>query len=200
MIIRENPSQVNKVVVCSGHMIDHPDRPVPRFPRHKEAIVRQQIAEQLGTWGIGPGDLAICGGAQGADLLFAECCVALGAQVYLLIALPEDEFLRRSVHLEGADWGGRYFEVAKKSNVSKFFQEDLFKDFSPELKAIDNVFARNNLWMLHTALDAVGTGELFAILVCDEKETGDGPGGTSDFAERIRSAQGEVAVINPTKL
>jgi hypothetical protein len=193
-------SQFCRVVVCSGHMIDQPDRPVPRFPRHKEAIVRQQIAQQLGTWGIGPGDLAICGGAQGADLLFAECCVALGAQVYLLIPLPETEFLRRSVHLEGADWEDRYFEVAKKSNVSKFFQEDFLKDFSPELNEIDNVFARNNLWMLHTAIDAARTGELFAILVWDEKETGDGPGGTSDFEQRIRQSHGTVAVINPTKL
>jgi hypothetical protein len=193
-------SQFRRVVVCSGHMIDQYDRPVPRFPRHKEAIVRQQIAQQLGTWGIGPGDLAICGGAQGADLLFAECCVALGAQVYLLIPLPETEFLRRSVHLEGANWEDRYFEVAKKPNVSKFFQEDFLKDFSPKLNAIDNVFARNNLWTLHTAHDAVRTGELFAILVWDEKETGDGPGGTSDFEQRIRQSHGTVAVINPTKL
>jgi hypothetical protein len=193
-------SQFCRVVVCSGHMIDQPDRPVPRFPRHKEAIMQRQITEQLDTWGIGPGDLAICGGAQGADLLFAECCVEIGAQVYLLIALPEEEFLRRSVHLEGADWESRYFEVAKKSNVFKFFQEDFLEDFSPELKAIDNVFARNNLWMLHTALDAGGIGELFAILVWDQKEMGDGPGGTSDFEQRIRQSHGTVAVINPTKL
>jgi hypothetical protein len=192
--------QVNKVVVCSGHMIDQPNRAVPRFPRYEEAIARRQIAEQLGAWGIGPGDLAICGGAQGADLLFAECCVALGVQVYLLIPLPEPEFLRRSVHLEGADWEDRYFEVAKNAKVFKFFQEDFLKDFSPELNAIDNVFARNNLWMIHTALDAVGTGELFAILIWDEKETGDGPGGTSDFEQRIRQSHGTVAVINPTKL
>jgi hypothetical protein len=193
-------SQVNKVVVCSGHMIDQPNRKEPRFPPYKEAVARQQIAEQLSIWGIGRGDLAICGGAQGADLLFAECCVALGAQVYLLIALPEEEFLRRSVHLEGADWEDRYFEVAKKSNVSKFLQEDFFKNFSPELKAIDNVFARNNLWMLHTALDSVRTGELFALLIWDEKATGDGPGGTSDFEQRIRQSHGTVAIINPTQL
>jgi hypothetical protein len=193
-------SQFCRVVVCSGHMIDQPNRKAPRFPRHKEAIARQQIAEQLGAWGIGSGDLAICGGAQGADLLFAECCVALGAQVHLLIALPEEEFLRRSVHLEGADWEDRYFEVAKNAKVFKFFQEDFLKDFSPELNAIDNVFARNNLWMLHTAHDAARTGELFAILVWDEKETGDGPGGTSDFEQRIRQSHGTVAVINPTKL
>ena len=193
-------SRFNKIILCSGHMIDQPNRKEPRFPPYKETVIQQQIAEQLKVWGIGAGDLAICGGAQGADLLFAECCVALGAQVYLLIALPEDEFLRRSVRLQGADWESRYLEVAKKSNVSKFFQKDFLKDFSPELNTIDNVFARNNLWMLHTAHDAVGTGGLFAILVWDEKETGDGPGGTSDFEQRIRSSHGQIAVINPTKL
>lgn len=196
----QDSAHFNKVVVCSGHMIDQPNRKEPRFPFYKEAVIRQQIAQQLSIWGIGTGDLAICGGAQGADLLFAECCVALGAQVFLLIALPEDEFFRRSVHLEGADWESRYFEVAKKPNVSKFFQEDFLKNFSPELNGIDNVFARNNLWMFQTALAVVKMGELFAILIWDEKATGDGPGGTSDFADRVRASEGEVAVINPTKL
>ena len=181
-------------------MIDQPNRETPRFPPSREALVKQKISAQLREWSIGPEDLAICGGAQGADLLFAECCVALKIQVYLLIALPEEEFLQRSVHLEGTNWEGRYFELAKKANVSKFFQEDFLKDFLPELNSIDNVFARNNLWMTHTALDAVRTGELFAILVWDEQETGDGPGGTSDFEQRIRQSHGTVAVINPTKL
>jgi hypothetical protein len=193
-------SQFRKVIVCSGHMIDQPDRSNPRFPPNKAAIVRDHIADQLKRWEIGAGDLAICGGAQGTDILFAECCAALGAQVYLLIALPEAEFLRRSVHLERADWEGRYFELAKKPNVFKFFQEDFLKDFSPELNAIDNVFARNNLWMINTAIDAARPGELSAILVWDQKERGDGPGGTSDFEQRIRQSHGTVAVINPTKL
>jgi hypothetical protein len=72
-------SQFCRVVVCSGHMIDQPDRPVPRFLPHKAAIVRDSIAKQLNHWEIGARDLAICGEAQGTDILFAECCVALGA-------------------------------------------------------------------------------------------------------------------------
>jgi hypothetical protein len=193
-------SQFRRVVVCSGHMLDQPDRPNPRFPPSKAAIVRDCIADQLNHWEIGAGDLAICGGAQGTDILFAECCVALGAQVYLLIALPEAEFLRRSVHLEGADWENRYFELSRHCNISKYFQEDFFKYFSELLTAIDNVFARNNLWMINIALEQTDAEGLFAILVWDERETGDGPGGTSDFAARIHEAQGEVAIINPTKL
>jgi hypothetical protein len=41
---------------------------------------------------------------------------------------------------------------------------------------------------------------LFSVLVWDEEPTGDGPGGTSDFAERVRDLGGVVEVINPTKL
>jgi hypothetical protein len=193
-------SQVNKVVVCSGHMIDQPDRAAPRFPSYKEVIVHQQIADQLRTWDIGPGDLAICSGAQGTDLLFAACCVAVGAQVYLLIPLPEEKFLKRSVHLEGADWESRYFELTRNCNVSRFFLEDFLKDSSSELAAIDNIFAKNNLWIISTALATMSLGNLFAILVWDERDTGDGPGGTSDFAARILQSHGQVAVINPTKL
>jgi hypothetical protein len=200
MIIRQDPSQANKVVVCSGHMIDQPDRSSPRFPSYKEKIVQQQIADQLRTWDIGSGDLAICSGAQGTDLLFAECCVALGTEVDLMIPLPEEEFLRRSIHLEGADWESRYFELTKNCSVSRFFLEDFLKNSSPELDAVDNVFAQNNLWIISTALAIISPENLFAILVWDERNTGDGPGGTSDFAARILQSHGKVVVINPTKL
>jgi hypothetical protein len=44
----------------------------------------------------------------------------------------------------GADWENRYFELSRHRNISKYFQEDFFKDFSEPLAAIDNVFARNN--------------------------------------------------------
>ena len=30
------------------------------------------MAAQLDAWRVGPGDVAICGGGRGADLLFAE--------------------------------------------------------------------------------------------------------------------------------
>jgi hypothetical protein len=181
-------------------MIDQPDRPKPRFPPEKEKFVRDRIMEHLQWWRIGAGDLAICGGAQGSDILFAECCVELGAQVHLLIPLPQEEFLRRSVHLEDTDWEARYFALIRHRHVSIYFQEDFFKNFSEEICALDNVFARNNLWIIETARKTVQSDHLFAMLVWDEQDAGDGPGGTSDFAARIQQSQGQVAVINPTKL
>lgn len=195
MDIVKPSAQFNKVVVCSGHMIDRPDQP-PRFPPEKENVVRKQIAQQLETWLIGTEDLGICGGARGADILFAECCIERGAQVRLFIPLPEDEFIQRSIHLPGSNWESRYFALVGHPRVSKFFQE---KQIGASPQNV-SVFARNNDWIVNTARLKSGLGKLFAILVWDEQLTGAGPGGTSDFAAKIQELGGQIAIINPTTL
>ena len=64
-----------------------------------------------------------------------------------------------------------------------------------------DVYARNNLWIINTArVEAPGSETIFALLVWDEKPTGDGPGGTSDFEARVRQLGGHREIINPTKL
>jgi hypothetical protein len=63
------------------------------------------------------------------------------------------------------------------------------------------VFARNNLWMINTArVEADDPNDLYPILVWHEKPTGDGPGGTSDFATRVKRLGGRLKIINPTTL
>jgi hypothetical protein len=188
--------QFHKIVVSSGHMIDLPDRPTPRFPPGKEGIVRARLAQQLESWGIGANDVAICGGARGSDILFAELCLERGAHIRLLIALPEEEFLTASVQLPGSDWEQRYCALRHHPQVETCFQDEhlgaLPQDTSP--------FARNNLWIINTAQAEAASGNLYAVLVWDEQPTGDGPGGTSHFAEAIRRLGGHLAVINPTEL
>jgi hypothetical protein len=185
----------DKVVVCSGHMIDRPDQP-PRFPANKEKVVREHIARQLESWLIGTEDLGICGGARGADILFAECCIERGAQVRLFIPLPEDEFIQRSIHLPDSNWEARYFALAGHPRITKLFQEEQIGAAPGNV----SVFARNNDWIVNTAQLESKPGKLFAMLVWDEKLTGNGPGGTSDLAAKIQELGGQIAIINPTKL
>jgi len=187
-----------RVFIASGHMIDAPDRPDERFPPRKEGAVRERIAQQLETWSVGAGDLAICGAARGADLLFGELCSDRGAEVWLYLALPEAEFLEASVRLPNSDWEERYFKLRDREGVKVFLQSDRLK--SPPKGT--SVFARNNLWMINTArVEANDPKNLYAVLVWDEKPTGDGPGGTSDFAVRVKKLGGRLApIINPTKL
>jgi tetratricopeptide (TPR) repeat protein len=195
---KKTEQKFRKVVVASGHMIDGPEREEARFPATKEPAVKERINKQLDNWKIGEGDLAISGGARGADILVAEACADRGAEVWLMLPLAEPDFLEASVRLTDSDWEDRYYNLRDRENVKLFFQPDRLK--SPPKSA--SVFARNNLWMINTArVLADDPARLCALLVWDEKPTGDGPGGTSDFAVRIRKLGGRLApIINPTKL
>ena len=186
-----------RTVLCSGHLIDAPDRKTPRFPPEKEDVVRDCIARELGKWNIGPGDLAICGGARGADILFAELCADRGADVWLFLALEEGEFLKESVRLPDGGWEDRFYNLRRRSKVKSFFQKERL-DNPPKGKS---PFARTNIWMINTALvEAKSPVNLYAILVWDELPTGDGPGGTSHFATQVERLGGHLSIINPTKL
>lgn len=183
-----------KVVVCSGHMIDAPSRENPRFPASKERPVRERIAAQLAAWGVGKGDLAICGGACGSDILFAEECQRLGASVRLLLALPRAEFVAKSIAFAGYEWVQRFDQLAKTCEVA----EQTSRLGNPPAGL--DVFSRCNLWILNSARVEIGpASQLYSVLIWDEKPTGDGPGGTSDFATRVRELGGVVEVINPMK-
>ena len=191
----------DKVFVASGHMTDAPNRVErglgERFPESKAGAVRERMAAQLEEWGASSGDLAICGGARGADLIFAELCAEMGAQVWIFLALPEDEFLEKSVRSPDTDWGLRFENLSGRESV-KTFQP------SGELKSPpdgSSVFALTNLRMINAARAEAGEPDkLYAVLVWDEKPTGDGPGGTSDFAARVENLGGHIAIINPAKL
>jgi hypothetical protein len=188
-------ARFDKVVICSGHMMDAPDRETPRFPKEKAEVVRAKIAQQLERWEIGAGDLAVCGGACGADVLFAEECLQRGTQLRLLLAQEIDDFVRDSVRHAGNDWVQRFHALCEKAEVAT----------QPERlgKAPDDVsiYARTNLWIINTArVEAPDSAKIRALLVWDEKSTGDGPGGTSDFEKKVRDLGGLVEIINPTRL
>jgi hypothetical protein len=100
-------------------------------------------------------------------------------------------------HPEG-DWQQRFDDLRARDNVKTFWQHERLK--SPPKGT--GVFSRNNLWILNTArVEANDPSRLHAVLVWDEKPTGDGPGGTSDFSARVKQFGGRLApVINPTTL
>ena len=205
-----------KVFISSGHLTDKPDRPAPRFPESKVDLVSDHMRRQLAAWSVGPGDLAICGGARGSDIIFAELCAGLGAEVWLFISLDEEDFLEQSVRVEGGDWERRFVALRARSGVKTFMQNDEGagsrspasaashppdSQGSASLASASSPFARANIRMIETARSQASSPDnIYALLVWDEKPAGDGPGGTADFAARVREAGGHVTVINPTKL
>src|SRR5271165_5730607 len=167
MKLRALPSlKPRRVIVFSGHMVDSPDRPKPRFPLAKEEAVRAHLARQLGEWNVGPGDLAIGGAARGGDLVCAELCEKCGADVWLFLPLAEEEFLDESVRLSGSNWEERFESLSGKPRVRKSYQAEYVGEPDDGL----NVYERTNLWIVETGRSLVSKPELLlGILVWDEK-------------------------------
>jgi tetratricopeptide (TPR) repeat protein len=182
------------VFLFSGHMIDVPGREEPRFPAEKEAIAAQAIATRLDKLGASPEDLALCGGACGGDLLFAEACLARGLRLSLYIPFDEPQFLHESVTFAGDGWRDRYFAVKSHARTTLLVMP---AELGP-LPTGANAFARNNLWQLYTAL-TYGP-EKVRFLCLWNRKGGDGPGGTKHMHDAVLKRSGQVYVLDTTKL
>jgi hypothetical protein len=175
-------------------MIDAVDRLEPRFPAAKENIAAAAIAAKLDELGAGPEDLALCGGACGGDLLFAEACLARGLKLELRVAFDEPTFLKKSVSFASGNWTERYFKVKANPNTKTLVMPE---ELGP-LPSGSNAFARVNLWQLYTSL-AWGP-EKVRFLCLWNRKGGDGPGGTQHMYETVQKYSGRVYVIDTTTL
>src|SRR5690349_19198800 len=100
--------QIKKTVLGVGHMTDAPGRRQRRFPPEMEWPVRRAMEKLLSEWGVGKEWIAICGGARGTDILFAELCLERGATVRIYLALSIEDFRKRSVRVAGTNWESRF--------------------------------------------------------------------------------------------
>jgi hypothetical protein len=164
-----------KVLLFSGHMIDAPGRKAARFPAEKEPVAASAIANTVAEIGAGPGDLAICGGACGGDLIFAEACLARGMRLELYIPFDQPTFLANSVDFAGASWHDRFLAAKSKATLH------VMPEKLGPLPAGENPYERNNLWMLESA---ARFGAEKMILICLwNGQGGDGPGGARHLME-----------------
>jgi hypothetical protein len=186
----ENPP--NKVVLFTGHMIDAPDRKTPRFSPDKEPAAAAAIADALSKIRVTRGDLAICGGACGGDLLFAEACLARAMRVEIYIPFEEPAFLAESVDFAGANWHERY--LAAKARATLHVAPD---ELGP-LPAGENAYERNNQWMLAQA--ARFGGDRMAFISLWNGQGGDGPGGAQHLMDEARRKTSRIYWLDTRKL
>ena len=185
-------TEVGRVFLFSGHMIDAPGRASPRFPPDQEPIAAAAIADQLRELAAGPGDRAVSGAACGGDLLFAEAALALGVHLDLYLAFDEQQFLEESIDFANADWHARY--LAAKAQAALHIAP---LELGP-LSAGEDPYERANRWMLDEA-GRSGPGKVECIVLWNG-EGGDGPGGTHDMMETVRKAGGRVHWLNTKQL
>lgn len=172
------------VVLFSGHMIDALDRRTPRFPPDKEPVVASAIAATLAAIGAGAGDLAICGGACGGDLLFAEASLTIDMRLEIYLPLDEAAFLANSVDFAGDGWHDRYFAAKAKATLH------IAPDELGPLSKGENPYERNNQWMLKSAARFGSTKMAFISLW--NGQGGDGPGGAQHLMDEARSKTSRI--------
>ncbi|MBG0817568.1 hypothetical protein [Planomonospora sp. ID82291] len=185
---------MTRVIIAAGHMIDAPGRPAARFPPSRIPWVTEEIRAAFDAWAVGPDTTVICGGARGADVIAAEEGHARGARVLLCLALPVEEFRRRSVDLPGTGWGERFRRLLRVAEVLP--PPDGTGRAGGE-EACGGVFALTNARMVALArrMDARPR-----VLLVWNGQDGDGPGGTSDLVRRLGYPADDprVRVIDPT--
>jgi tetratricopeptide (TPR) repeat protein len=183
-----------EVFLFSGHMIDAPNRPQPRFPPQKVPAARQAIAAILQEFQAGPEDLALCGGACGGDLLFAEECLRRGTRLELRIPFEEPRFLETSVLFAGEEWRASFRSATANPHTSLFVLPEELGPTPPEA----DPYERNNLWQLYSAL-AQGPERLRFICLWDGKPAA-GRGGTEHMMAETNAHASVVRRIDPAAL
>ena len=190
------PFQPGQVLLFSGHMVDAPTRPKPRFPPAMVARATAEIERVLDGMKAGPGDIALTQGAAGGDLIFAEACIKRGVRVQLLLPLPEPDFIDASVmsSSDGLAWRERYYALtAQLAEPARVMPVEL-----GPLPAAANAFERCNLWLLYTAL-SYGPDKVRFVCLWDGAGS-DGPGGTKHMVEEVKRRTGQVSWIDTRTL
>jgi hypothetical protein len=129
-----------RVAAFSGHMVDAPGRPSPRFPHSKVGAVRRAIAELLRQYGIGYG---FSSAARGSDILFLEELKKRGGSGQVFLPFPRKQFKRTSV---GYGWDDRFDKALEGFDVV-----ELSAEMPPEEKRPE-AYAACNSKILETAI------------------------------------------------
>ncbi|MGA7264415.1 MAG: hypothetical protein WBX30_26480, partial [Stellaceae bacterium] len=199
----EERSEPDRVVMFSGHMIDNPaDRgdgktKPPRFPPSKIEAAAARIRAALDEVGASAGDLGLCGGASGGDLLFAEACLARGMRIELRLARAENEFLAESVTFADPDrrWERSFARVAENPGCTVLVMPE---ELGPAPAGV-SIHDRCNRWILYSTLSQ-GLHRASFITLWDG-EAGDGPGGTQNMVEFVRKLTGrQPLILDPATL
>jgi pilus assembly protein FimV len=109
------------VVVFAGHMLDRPDRSIPRFPAEAEVSARCEISQQLDAMGARIGFSAA---ACGADILFLEAMQERGAETHIVLPYAQEDFLQSSVAFAGPAWIARFHQALGRADSVRYVTEE----------------------------------------------------------------------------
>jgi len=96
---------VPDVIAFAGHMIDAPGRSTPRFPAALAPVVEAALRERCARFRQ---PIVYTSAACGADLIFIEAALDVGAEVNIVLPFERADFARTSVAVGGSAWIERF--------------------------------------------------------------------------------------------
>lgn len=201
-----------RILLFTGHRVDTPDRPTPRFPPRSEArareMIRGAVAAELarsareadgGTAGAPP-VRGISGAASGGDILFLEVCREMGIPCEVHLALPRDRYVERSV-ADTPGWVERFDRLLAVLPVRVLAEDDeLPRWIRGGGRSEASIWQRSNLRMLADALDAAHDAAHLTLIALWNGRQGDGPGGTRDMIGIARERGARTVILDAKEL
>jgi hypothetical protein len=169
------------VTLFTGHRVDAPSRPRPRFPAWAVPAASTAIASMLVQ------GRAVSSAANGGDIMFLEACRARGIMADIFIPMAPLTFIRRSVRTrQPSDWTRRFHAIWTATPTHR--------RHILTVPAGANPFAVCNDAMLAFALALPHPHHLMALW---DGKIGDGAGGTGDLVAKADAAGFRISLINP---
>jgi len=180
--------RVPSVVVFTGHMVDRPEREIPRFPPHLEQQVKSAIRDRLQELNAGFG---YASAACGSDILFHEAMLERKGESHIVLPYEKALFIEDSVNITGSpEWLALCnrvialaVEVQEASKRSQICGHVSYTFANLMLHGLASVHAER----LET--------KLVPLAVWDGKP-GDGPDGTAGTVERWQTLGLTVEIID----
>jgi len=179
------------VVVFAGHMIDRPDRQIPRFPPQIEQAVKNAVRERLKELNAG---FAYASAACGSDILFHEAMLEAKGETHVVLPYEKERFIRDCVDIiPGGDWVKRCERVtAQAAELQEISKHCTTHSVSYE-------FANRILHGL-ASMRAEQLETKFVPLAVWDGRSGEGLGGTGGTVQRWRKLGLEVEIIDLSEI
>jgi hypothetical protein len=179
-------------LLFTGHMIDKPDRPHPRFPPDHEGRARDRISTAIASFTSDcaaqerdPQIIAFASAARGGDILFHEESRRLSLRTVIVLPFSPEQFVKSSVELRPNDqWTSRFWNLWNKTS-----SEDRRILGLPDT---DRSYVECNLRLVQLARSS---GHVRLIALWDG-EKGDGVGGPASMIDALRPDE-RAEILSP---
>jgi len=179
------------VLAFVGHMIDAPTGTTPRFPFELEPAVGDLLRRHMAGLHL---PIVYASAACGADLMFIEAALDVGAEVNVVLPFDRNDFVRTRVAVGGESWVRRFDSALERVNRIILATEEGYLG--------DDVLFEHAVWLIEglSALRASQLQSTPSLLCVLDPQSPSRTDHTVGAFDRWRRLHGEPHVVDLAEL